>query len=50
MRRCVYLHGTPQRTVLGRPGSKGCVRMANPDIIELFDWVPAGTSVDIREG
>ena len=48
MRRCVYIHGTPERTVLGMPGSKGCVRMANRDIVELFDLVPAGTPVEIR--
>jgi lipoprotein-anchoring transpeptidase ErfK/SrfK len=50
MRRCVYIHGTPDRTVLGRPGSRGCVRMANGDIIELFDLVAPGTPVEIREG
>jgi len=50
MRRCVYIHGTPDRTALGRPGSKGCVRMANRDIIELFNLVSAGTPVVIHEG
>src|SRR5262249_54462883 len=49
MRRCVYMHGTPDRTRLGVPGSKGCVRMANADIVELFDLVPAGTPVMLRE-
>jgi lipoprotein-anchoring transpeptidase ErfK/SrfK len=49
MRRCVYIHGTPDRTVLGKPGSRGCVRMRNSDIIELFDLIPVGTPVEIRE-
>lgn len=49
-RRYVYLHGTPPATRLGVPGSKGCVRMANADIIELFDLVPVGTEVEIHEG
>jgi lipoprotein-anchoring transpeptidase ErfK/SrfK len=49
MRRCVYIHGTPDRTLLGVPGSKGCVRMANTNIVELFDLVPAGTPVMLRE-
>ena len=48
-RRYIYLHGTPDITPLGVPGSKGCVRMRNADIIELFDRIPAGTEVDIHE-
>lgn len=47
MRRYVYIHGTPDNTVLGKPGSRGCVRMRNDDIMELFDLVPAGTPVEI---
>jgi len=34
---------------MGVPLSHGCIRMRNRDIIELFDLVPAGTFVDIRE-
>jgi lipoprotein-anchoring transpeptidase ErfK/SrfK len=45
MRRYIYLHGTPDTTPLGLPGSKGCVRMRNSDLIELFDLVSAGTEV-----
>ena len=33
---------------LGKPGSIGCIRMRNPDIVELFDLVPPYTEVDIR--
>lgn len=47
-RRYIYLHGTPPLTALGVPGSKGCVRMANADIIELFDLVSAGTEVHLH--
>ena len=47
MRRYIYIHGTPDATVLGQPGSKGCVRMHNIDLLELFDLVPAGTKVRI---
>jgi L,D-transpeptidase YbiS len=43
----IYIHGTPDSTALGRPGSIGCVRMANSAIVELFDLVPAGTPVEI---
>jgi len=49
MRRYIYLHGTPDETPLGKPGSHGCVRMANRDIVELFDLVEAGIEVDIHE-
>jgi lipoprotein-anchoring transpeptidase ErfK/SrfK len=47
MRRYIYIHGTPDSETLGLPGSIGCIRMANRDIVELFDLVPAGTVVDI---
>jgi lipoprotein-anchoring transpeptidase ErfK/SrfK len=47
MRRFIYIHGTPDETALGQPGSKGCVRMRNSDIVELFDRVAVGTRVDI---
>ena len=49
MRRYIYLHGTPDTVPMGAPGSIGCVRMRNSDIIELFDLVPPYTPVDIVE-
>jgi len=48
MRRYIYIHGSPASAQLGVPGSIGCVRMANADVIELFDLVPVGTPVEIR--
>lgn len=48
--RYIYIHGTPDTTELGQPGSRGCIRMRNQDIIELFDWVDVGTGVDIHGG
>ena len=47
MRRYVYIHGTPDTEPLGVPGSIGCIRMANADVVELFDLVPYGTVVDL---
>ena len=47
MRRYIYIHGTPDSVPLGIPGSIGCIRMRNADLIELFDLVPARTEVDI---
>lgn len=49
MRRYIYLHGTPETTQLGAPGSHGCVRMSNNDLIELFDLIGIGTEVLIYE-
>lgn len=49
MQRYIYIHGSPDSAEMGKPGSHGCVRMRNEDIIDLFNRVPAGTSVMIRE-
>lgn len=49
MRRYIYLHGAPDTAAMGEPGSIGCVRMRNSDIIELFDLVPVYTPVDIGD-
>lgn len=49
MRRYIYIHGTPDSTPLGKPGSHGCIRMRNADIIELFDLVPVYSAVEISE-
>lgn len=47
MRRYVYIHGSPDTVAMGAPGSIGCVRMRNRDIVELFDLVPPYTPVEI---
>jgi len=49
MRRYVYIHGSPDPAPLGVPGSQGCIRMRNADIIELFDRAPCYTAVEISE-
>ena len=49
MRRAIYIHGSPDTAEMGKPGSIGCVRMRNQDIVELFDLVPVRTPVEIRE-
>lgn len=46
--RYIYIHGTPDTEPMGVPLSHGCVRMRNADIVELFDWVKVGTSVNIE--
>lgn len=47
MRRFIYIHGTPNPVGVGAPGSHGCIRMSNADLMELFDLVSAGTPVEI---
>jgi L,D-transpeptidase YbiS len=49
MRRYIYIHGSPDDALMGAPGSHGCVRMRNDDVLELYDRVEAGTRVLIRE-
>jgi len=49
MRRYIYIHGSPDGAEMGVPGSKGCVRMQNEDILDLFDRVAAGIPVEIVE-
>ena len=48
MQRYIYIHGTPDSTEMGKPGSHGCVRMRNADMITLFDLVTVGTRVFIQ--
>jgi len=48
MRRHIYIHGTPDDILMGMPGSRGCIRMRNQEIIELFEQVTVGTRVYIH--
>jgi hypothetical protein len=43
--RYIYIHGTPDTTPLGQPGSHGCIRMKNQDIIALTARLKLGTEV-----
>jgi len=47
MRRYIYIHGSPDSVIMGNPGSHGCIRMRNADIVDLFDRVAPYTPVDI---
>jgi len=49
MRRFIYIHGSPNCINMGKPGSIGCIRMFNTDLLELFDLVDVGTEVNIKE-
>jgi hypothetical protein len=46
-RRYIYIHGTPDGVELGQPGSRGCIRMRNRDVAELFDLVVTGAPVHL---
>ncbi len=43
--RFIYIHGTPDD--ISTPSSRGCIRMRNKDIIELFEIVKEGELVII---
>lgn len=49
MRRFIYIHGAADTAVMGKPGSIGCIRMSNSDVIDLFERVDIGTKVEIHE-
>ena len=41
----IRVHGTANVSSIGNAASHGCVRMTNPDVIELFDLVDTGTVI-----
>ena len=45
--RGIYIHGTPQEKLLGRPASYGCIRMRSADVATLCDRVSTGALVTI---
>ena len=48
MRRYIYIHGTPDDQPMGVPGSHGCIRMRNEDVVDLFDRIQSGVDVLLR--
>jgi lipoprotein-anchoring transpeptidase ErfK/SrfK len=45
--RCIYIHGTPEEKLIGRPASYGCIRMKSSDITSLYNQLPLGALVQI---
>ena len=43
------IHGTNQPETIGHAISSGCFRLVNEDVIDLYDRVPVGTKVIIRQ-
>lgn len=46
--RYIYIHGTHEEGLLGKPASHGCVRMANRNVIDLYDQISENTFVYIK--
>lgn len=49
MQRMIYIHGTSQTALLGTPASKGCIRMGDEALLEVFEWASYGTKVYLHE-
>jgi len=47
--RCIYIHGTPEERLIGRPASFGCIRMRSRDVIALYDLAHIGMHVTITQ-
>lgn len=43
------IHGTNQPQTIGHAVSSGCFRLVNRDVIDLYDRVPVGTKVVVRQ-
>jgi len=43
--RYIYIHGTNEEDLIGKPASHGCIRMRNDDVIDLFGRVSCGETV-----
>src|SRR5512132_2701147 len=45
--RYIYIHGTPEERLIGRPASYGCIRMRSTDVVQLYNIVGVGAAVAI---
>jgi lipoprotein-anchoring transpeptidase ErfK/SrfK len=43
------IHGTNQPWTIGSAVSSGCFRLTNPDVSDLYDRIPVGTKVIVRQ-
>ena len=43
------IHGTNQPQTIGSAVSSGCFRLANADVMDLYERVPVGTKVVVRQ-
>jgi hypothetical protein len=47
--RCIYIHGTAEERLVGRPVSFGCIRMRSRDVIALYNRAHIGMHVTITQ-
>lgn len=47
--RCIYIHGTAEERLIGRPVSFGCIRMRSRDVIALYDYAHIGMHVTVTQ-
>jgi lipoprotein-anchoring transpeptidase ErfK/SrfK len=45
--RCIYIHGTTEERLIGKPVSYGCVRMRSSDVVALYNQIDLGALVEI---
>src|SRR4051812_46386854 len=45
--RCIYIHGTAEERMIGRPASYGCIRMKSKDVVDLYSQLPLGAVVRV---
>jgi lipoprotein-anchoring transpeptidase ErfK/SrfK len=45
--RFIYIHGTPEERMIGKPASYGCIRMRSTDVAQLYKIVGIGAAVTI---
>jgi lipoprotein-anchoring transpeptidase ErfK/SrfK len=43
------IHGTNQPQTIGSAVSSGCFRLVNGDVVDLYDRIPVGTKVIVRQ-
>ncbi|QQL45721.1 L,D-transpeptidase [Sulfuriroseicoccus oceanibius] len=48
--RFIYIHGTPEERNIGKPVSYGCIRMTSKDVIDLYNRVGVGATLNVVEG
>jgi len=47
LERGIFIHGTQQENLIGKPASHGCIRMRNKEIMELFYKIEIGSLMEI---
>jgi lipoprotein-anchoring transpeptidase ErfK/SrfK len=46
--RGLAFHGTWEPETIGTAASKGCIRLSNRDVEELFEILPVGTTIQVH--